>query len=236
MLNPPRARAIEGNEFPGPHSWVATPGPRQEDPNFNHSLVNTNEAAFHDTTEGGSWKLVQYVYPEQGHPMEHQWEDNGDGHFRGLRMMVQAGEKDCEDAFFDDFCVCRTSYGKGVLWCCGPGPFPATDVAPPVDSHTSSTAAPTSAAPTDSPQVLPAKTKKSGASAVGFLFAIAIFGVLVYRESVLPGGFLVKYRGNRRTQHYTIASNDADDIDDGGVVGGMDSDGNDDDVALVEMN
>ena len=59
--------------------------------------------------------------------------------------------------------------------------------------------------------------------------------MLAYRESVLKGGFLVKYRG-RNNQHYTIASND--DLDDGsGTIGGMGLDSEDgDDVALVEMN
>ena len=145
-------------------------GPRHDDPNYNHSLVDTSEA----TSNG--WKLVQYVYPEAGHVMEHQWEDNGDGHFRGLRMMVQSGNDNCDTARFDDFCVCRSTT---VQWCCGPGPFPSDASTPPPLSTPASTASPRppTPGPNDGSKVESRKSK-GGAAAAGFLLAVAGVSVL----------------------------------------------------------
>jgi hypothetical protein len=50
----------------------------------------------------------------------------------GLRVMLEASGSSCDTAKFDDFCICRTTYEQGALWCCGP----AAAVVPPTGSAT----------------------------------------------------------------------------------------------------
>ena len=80
------------------------------------------ESRYNTKGAGDDWTRVEYVFPPKDGPLTHQWlDEDGSGHFDGLRFMIEATGDNCTSARFDDFCVCRTTYEQGIARCCDPG-------------------------------------------------------------------------------------------------------------------